>query len=170
MARNDLMEPPVRPDGLQIDDNRPGQERFWFAERVAHGVFALFVLVALLGLTGANGPLAEATVAGEAGRLTHPRVARWQTPFELRLVLETGPGEHQVELKSPQWGTLRVDDVQPQPAAAQAIAGGLRWTIAADEPAADITVHLTPTFFGRKVVAVSLRDAAPLTARVLVLP
>ena len=47
----------VRPDGLQLDEDRGFQRRFWRAERIAWGTFAAIMLAALSGLFGGSGPL-----------------------------------------------------------------------------------------------------------------
>jgi hypothetical protein len=87
------MEPRLRPDGLQLDEHRRFQERFWKLERVAWIVFAIVTLSALLSLTGAGGPLA--TVWSESGNavISYPRVARWETADESQIAFRPRDGE-----------------------------------------------------------------------------
>ena len=46
--------PNVRSDGLQLDEHRRFQERFWSIERLAWCAFALIVIIALLGGFGSG--------------------------------------------------------------------------------------------------------------------
>lgn len=51
--------PPIRPDGLQLDEHRQFQERFWTIERAAWIVFGMIVIAALAGAFGAGGRLPQ---------------------------------------------------------------------------------------------------------------
>jgi hypothetical protein len=80
-----VKHPPIRSDGLQLEEPRTFQRFFWRLERIAWCVFAFIVLLALLGLTGAGGPFSRATARFSAGSLEYPRIGRWLTPDELRI-------------------------------------------------------------------------------------
>ena len=54
----------ARTHGLDLDDDRPFQERYWRWQRGAWAVFALIVTAALAGLTGEWGKPAVVTGSG----------------------------------------------------------------------------------------------------------
>src|SRR5690606_25597894 len=78
MAKTQLQGPPIRKDGLQIDERRHFQEIFWTVERFAWIIFALILLLALLGLTGSGGYFAKTTQTLDAGTAEYARFSRWE--------------------------------------------------------------------------------------------
>ncbi len=86
---------PVRPDGLQINEHRGFQLRFWRAERIAWGAFALIALAALLGLFGESGPLNGRMLRFDSAEVTLPRILRAGSARDTLLTFRT-PGPHEV--------------------------------------------------------------------------
>lgn len=58
----DISIPPVREDGLQLQEERRIQRVFWTVQRVSWFLFGVVCLVALLGFTGSGGVFQKQTV------------------------------------------------------------------------------------------------------------
>ena len=130
--------------GLDIEVDRPLQERIWAAERAGWLLFALFILLALAGLTGKGGPLSRAVEAGPEGSIDYPRVARWQTSDEIRVTLNgSGAPQAIVELDSSFSRLLQIESVQPAPSTSSLTQQGLRLTFEVDGGALPSTVLLS---------------------------
>lgn len=110
-------EPRLRSDGLQLEEHRRFQERFWKIERIAWVAFAIVTVGALLGLTGAGGPLATASAESSNAVISYPRVARWETADELQITFRSRDGvpERMVTLSPGFAKTFQLEDVQPKP-------------------------------------------------------
>jgi hypothetical protein len=100
--------PGIRPDGLQLEEDRRLQERLWTAERVAHVVFALLVAAGLAGALGAGGPLASGTREIEGGEVDHPRILRWETSEDIVVRLDD-PAAPRLVLEGPVPESLALD-------------------------------------------------------------
>lgn len=119
--------------GLDIELDRPLQERIWVAKRVGWMLFALIILLALAGLTGKGGPLSRATEAGPQGSVVYPRVARWQTSDEIRVTLNaSGTSQAVVELDPSLSRLFQIESVQPMPSESRLTKQGIRLSFAAD--------------------------------------
>lgn len=65
-------QPPVRDDGLQLEEHRKFQESFWRVERIAWIGFGCILLLAILGMTGSSGYFARQALAFEGGLVEIP--------------------------------------------------------------------------------------------------
>ena len=106
---------PLRPDGLQLDERRDYQRRHWRAERVAWGVFGAVVLAALLGLTGAGGPLATTRLSIGPAEVMMPRVGRLQRADLLTIRLPDGGTLHEVRLGGGFADHYTLGTIHPEP-------------------------------------------------------
>jgi hypothetical protein len=88
---------PVRPDGLQLDDNGRFQRAFWRAERIAWGIFAAIMLAALSGLFGGKGPVNERVLRFGAAEMALPRILRAGKAMNVVLTFP-GSGPHEVSV------------------------------------------------------------------------
>lgn len=126
----------------ELDEDRPFQERFWNAQRVAWFILILIVIAALTGFSGQGGPFARATVSGPTGTIDYPRVTRWETSDEIRLTLGAGiGGQTVVEIGSAFPDLFQLEDIQPAPAESHAGPNGQR-----------LVFHLEPAPARREVI------------------
>lgn len=120
MKRNSSPAPAVRPDGLQLQEQRRFQLRFWTLERLAWGVFGLVILAALAGLTGAGGPWSQATVSLPSGAVVYPQITRWQAAEELSIQFTQRRPVHRLVLGSGFSQYFQVEGSQPDPESTRA--------------------------------------------------
>jgi hypothetical protein len=160
--------PPIRPDGLQMDEDRRFQERWWTGERVAQSLFWLVIAAALAGLTGRGGPFATATVATAAGELDAPRVARWQGSATLVARFHADRDRHRLELGGA-FASFAVESVTPQPLLAFADGRRLTFEFDGSGEGAVATLRLRPEAPGivRWSAALDGAPSAPLVTVVL---
>jgi hypothetical protein len=101
---------------LDLDSDRPFQERMWRFERAAWALMALLVIAAFAGFTGKGGPFAHARVQAGTATVDYPRISRWQTADSL--TVEFGPetsGRGEVLLPSAFTDSFAIESVVPQP-------------------------------------------------------
>jgi len=157
-----MEEPRIRSDGLQLSEHRRFQERFWKLERVAWIAFAVVTVSALLGLTGAGGPLATAS-----------RVARWETADELQIALQprVGAAERTVMLAPEFTKSFQLEDVQPQPS--KSSVSDLGQILVFDNPGTQggqITIHIRAQSVGRKPFTITIDGGTPNALTTYVFP
>lgn len=163
--------PAVRDDGLQLDEPRPSQERFWTAERWAWISYGLIVLAALAGLTGSGGPLSHGEATLGAGSLEFPRIARWQAADDMTVTFPAGSGERSLSLGRQFAEGFGLDDVQPAPERSEALPDGQRLVFRLPEGApAQVRLYLRPASPGLVRFEAALDGAPPVGVTVLVLP
>lgn len=115
--------------GLEVQEDRAWQEKFWTAQRVAWVAMALFIVTALLGFTGKGGPLASATASVPGASVHYPRITRWQSDELLTVTLPpSASGEVNLELSSSFIELFAVQSVRPQPSKSVATPSGHRFT------------------------------------------
>lgn len=143
MPAHPLPAPPVRPDGLQLDEHRALQRRVWRIQRAGWAVFALICLAALLGLTGGGGPLHAARLHLGPVEIELPRISRWQAPDELRLRVLEDDGPHRLVLDQAFLDRFEVERIDPRPETMRAAPRGqVMDFLALGPPPHEITLHL----------------------------
>lgn len=163
--------PPLRDDGLQLNDDRRFQERFWSFERGAWAAYALLVLLALSGLTGAGGPLAQATTASAAGEVEHPRVTRAGRADHLTVRFSGAGSVRRLALSEPFSELFDVETIRPEPARSRMGAEGLVYEFDADDdPVAPVRLTLRAEGPGVARFRIVVDDAEPLDVTTLILP
>src|SRR5690625_1681137 len=115
MADNAVSAPPERPDGLQIEEDRKFQLRFWRIQRLGWGAFAVVLLAALTGLTGSGGPWSEGHLLLAEGELRYPAVARWDARAQWSVTFDRVGSRRQLLLAGDLDHHFVVETIQPQP-------------------------------------------------------
>ena len=111
-------------DQIELNEDRTFQRRFWKAERVAWSIFIVVILLALAGLTGSGGWLAERSASTSAGDLRYPAVGRWQTGDSLSLEI-AGTRETIVEFDRAFLDLYEIRQMIPQPVSTAATSAGV---------------------------------------------
>jgi hypothetical protein len=146
---------------LQIDEDIPFQRTEWRAQRIGIALMFLFVLCALLGLTGSGGLLSRGE-AGEPGSPIHveyDRVVRRDTTSTMTLHLRGG-GSSAVRfwIASPYLEHAAVEFVSPEPESVSGDATRHVYTIHASSPDVRVTVAIKHRSTGRLRGEVGLVD------------
>jgi hypothetical protein len=158
---------PLRPDGLQVEENRPVQRVHWLIERIAWIMFLLFVVAAALGLTGSGGSFSTRTVAVGRSVLELPAIARWQAAESLTVEFGTDVATHEVLLGGTFLDKFLIEHITPQPLAQSYGPGGLNLKLQA--PQGRLQISVRPENPGTADLDIVIDDA-DATARVFVLP
>lgn len=170
MAKTQLQGPPIRKDGLQIDERRHFQEIFWTVERFAWIIFALVLLLALLGLTGSGGFFAKATETLDTGTAEYARFSRWEASDEIRFTFNGGAGMHRLAVEPVFFDYFQMEGVQPAPQRAFFNQDGLVMEFAAEQGApVDAVLYyrpLKPGYLSYRVVL----DGTDANLATIVLP
>ena len=171
MNKTDIARPPVRDDGLQLEEDRGFQERFWTIERWAWSAFGLILLLALAGLAGGGGFFAHATMNLEAGQIEYPRVARWESADEITAVFASDSSEHRLTL-SPQFSKyFQIEDIQPLPDSTLVSPAGEVMVFRAEGGSpTQVVLHFRAQRPGLARYDLSLDGGSPAGATTVVLP
>ena len=103
---------------IEIEEDLAFQRKEWFWQRVGIVLLSLFVLAALLGVTGAGGPLANGDIADPSGRIRveYARIVRREAVTELRIHLQSDPpGFIQFWIDAPYLEFVNVISIEPEP-------------------------------------------------------
>jgi hypothetical protein len=158
--------PPIRQDGLQVDEKRDFQERFWNLERVAWVGFAIVIVAALAGFTGGGGVFARQTVTVSGLAFDYPLVARRQAAETFKISLNQ-PAPTLV-LSAAFSEAFQLERVQPRATAERAESDGLAIGFEG-EPGGTVLLHARPQGPGLVSFAVTVGGETE-TVRLLVLP
>lgn len=161
-------------DGLEIEQDSAFQRRSWFVERVGWAGLALIVGAALAGLVG-PGPLSR-TSAGSPGlplELEYDRYVRShnQTDLQVRIEPDSGLGRARLWLDVAYLERVRLDGVEPEPAAVLALPERtvFEFRTGSDRPVA-ITFRVIPLRAGSVAGRLGLADGRYLTIRQFTYP
>ena len=124
-------------DDLDLNEDRSFQERWWTAERIAWGGFALIVVLALAGLSGSGGWLADTTASGTGGSVDYPRLSRWQADDTVSVTFAASSKTSRTLTLSNAFTSLfQIVDVEPRPTTSTATQDGedLEFRVAPDGP------------------------------------
>lgn len=133
---------PVRRDGLQLQENRRFQERYWTAERVAWVTFGVFLIAALTGLTGGGGPLAGGVSRMGDVHVQYPSISRWTATETFRFDFPSEEVAHLV-LETSFLDAFKIEGIRPEPKKSVAIPDGLRLEFAmAGKGNASVDIHV----------------------------
>jgi len=165
-----MQVPPIRDDGLQLDEKRNFHRVFWIVERVAWVVFAFILVLALLGLTGSGGYLSRITQTLSTGEVEYPRVTRWQATDELRASFKGGAQTHRLSLGYSFFESFEVEAIQPEPERTVTLPEGVAMEFAAEEGApVNVTLHMRSLHSGWVNYRLDL-DGDGVDASILILP
>lgn len=165
-----MEEIPIRRDGLQIEEDRRFQERFWTVERIAWCAFGLVLLAALAGLTGGGGPLSDGSRAVGSARVDYPKVARWTAPDTIEFRFGED-GTARILLAPDFLAAFEIEGIEPEPAVSSIGAAGLRLEIETDaKPTAPVILRIQPRFAGLARYAIGVGGSEPVTFSTVVMP
>ena len=126
---------------IDIEVDRPLQERHWLFSRVLWAIMLALILVALLGLTGSGGPLSRQQVAAGPAELDIPRVSRWEAADELTVEIDqAAPGEIEVMVPKKFGEIFAIESVTPQPSSVSATPDGYRYAFASTNGAGERSI------------------------------
>ncbi|GHD15051.1 hypothetical protein ACFOEZ_16770 [Tianweitania populi] len=163
--------PKIREDGLQLEEHRTFQERFWKVERIAWVFYGLIVVASLVGLTGSGGMLAAASQQQGDSQIDYPRVSRWQTSDMITLRLAPGGAERRITFSDSFFEQFQLEAVQPQ--TTDVIGQGGKQTLvikAEDKQPILVQLHLRPIHPGIADYAIAIDNAAPSALTTVILP
>lgn len=163
--------PSIRPDGLQLEEHRGFQERFWTIERIAWIAFGIIALLALVGLTGGGGMLAQQTLSLDAGEVTYPRVTRWEATDEIRVTFAADGPERRLTLSQSFAEHFQIEDIQPEPDSTAATAAGELMVFRAEQgQPAQVTLHMRALSPGLASFEIGLGEGERRPVSSLILP
>lgn len=137
---------------LEIDDDARFQTREWHAQRIGIVLMTLFVLAALLGLTGAGGVLNDGTAVSPSGdvRIEYDRIVRRSASASMTLRFHSDPpGFIQFWVSAPYLDAVHIESVTPMPQTVTVEAARQVYTIRAASPDVAVTVTLEHKTWGR---------------------
>lgn len=160
--------------GLQVNEDRAWQEKFWTAQRVSWIAMALVIVVAVLGLTGKGGPFASASARSASGTIEYPRITRWQSQEEVAVRLAPSAAGKVDLLLSPSFARLfSIKSVVPEPSSVATTGAGQRFTFEVGPGEDEKTIIFNVTT-GRPVlgqpVEARIGNLQPVRMNVTVLP
>jgi hypothetical protein len=102
---------------LEIDEDPNFQQKEWFFQRIGVALLFLFVLVALLGVTGNGGPMSRGEVGEPGGpvRVEYERFVRRGAQSTMKLHVRGAPGEMRFWVAASYFKHVRIDSVAPTP-------------------------------------------------------
>ncbi len=137
---------------LDIEEDLQFQRKEWIFQRIGVAFVGVFVVAAMLGLTGMGGPLSRAS-AGERGGavyVEYERFVRRGAKATLKLhVRSDPPGFIQFWVSAPYLENVIVDSVAPVPQTVTVEDARHVYTIRAASPEVTITVEMEHQTFGR---------------------
>ncbi|NDW32747.1 hypothetical protein [Salipiger sp. PrR007] len=162
--------PPIRPDGLQIDEKRRLQSRLWSLQRLGWLVFGVVVALALLGLTGSGGPLQKQVIEFTQAQVEMPRVSRWEGADAVKLTFHTASDTPEFTLNQAFMDHFKIERIQPEPVSSTLVTDGerFRFEAAGDAPHA-VKVEMRAMHFGWIRFVLAIGDERK-NAGILVLP
>jgi hypothetical protein len=148
------------------------QERVWIVQRIAWGLLVLFLIAALAGLTGQSGAFAHRQTAAGPAVVTYPAISRWQMADELQVEFDTAADRAELILPQAFLDVFVIESIAPQPASAEAIAGGQRYVFDIGPGQGPKTVHFAIRASQPKLmIRPKIRaDGNPAALSILVLP
>jgi hypothetical protein len=148
---------------IEIDEDLRFQRKEWIFQRIGVACMGVFVMAALLGLTGMGGPLSHAS-AGERGGPLHveyERFVRRGAKATVTLhVRSDPPGFVQFWVSAPYLADVIVDSVAPVPQTVTVEGSRQVYTVRAASPEVTITVEMEHQTFGRLEGEVGIVDGA----------
>lgn len=170
MAEQNSTDIRVRPDGLQLDEQRGLQAWTWVAQRVIWALCLGLVVLALAGGTGRGGPLATRQVQVADALVDLPRITR-RGATEIILIRFRADGQAAVlGLPADLAQRFEIQTITPRPVQESLTRDGIRLVFATDGPPPHVVaLHLRAREAGLLRGRLQLGDA-PLRFAILTLP
>lgn len=161
-------------DEVAVGADLDFQRRWWRMERIVWILFALLVLLDLLGVFG-RGPLAKAHLQTSDGsmQISYERVERFGTPSELRVHFGSQAvhdGLVQLWVSDNIVKPLGNRRVIPEPLKSVIGQGGILYTFPATNTPASVAFALEPASVGVQDVSMRIPGFEEVRAKILVMP
>jgi hypothetical protein len=162
---------------MEINQDQGFLKKAWTVQRVGWVVMVLLLLAALVGLLGGGGPLSQATAgaASDPLQIEYQRLARHQTPTELRLAL--GPtaardGVFRVWLARGFLQQMQITSITPTPERVETSEDRLvyEFPAAGGVSSTGVTFFVEPNQIGSLRGQAGLPDGPTLSLNVFVYP
>ena len=148
---------------IELDEDLQFQRKEWLFQRIGVVFMGVFVIAALLGVTGMGGPLSRAS-AGERGGPLHveyDRFVRRGAKATIKLHFRSDPpGFIQFWVSEPYLEDVVVDSVAPLPQTVSVEESRHVYTIRAGSPDVTVTIEMEHVTFGRLVGEVGIVGGA----------
>jgi hypothetical protein len=135
---------------LEIDEDMAFQRREWVAQRLGVVLLFVFVLGALLGVTGMGGPLSH-RVAGEPDgpvQIEYDRFVRRGGIAKIKVRLNGISGEPRLWISSAYLDHVHIQSINPRPDSVSIENDRHMYTIPTKSPRATITLEVEHETFG----------------------
>jgi hypothetical protein len=145
---------------FDLAEDREFQRAFWSVQRGAWLIFALILVLGLLGLTGSGGWFSRTSISTVHAEIHVPRIGRWQTGDAMEIESKVA-GALVVELRHNFLDLYQLGVVTPEPEAVVAGPSGVAFTFLV-EPRSAARFELEPRhpiFRGEADVVVNGRIA-----------
>jgi hypothetical protein len=148
------------PRSLEIDEDVVFQRKEWIFQRIGLGALFLFVVAALLGLTGMGGPLSRGHAGDSNGPLhvEYERFVRRGSSSKVTLHLRGAPGSIRFWVSAPYLEHVQIDSVAPAPDLESVEAHRHIYQIQAGSSDVTVTLNLTHEEAGSLEAEVGLVD------------
>jgi len=165
------------PDGAEIHQDLPFQQRLWKFQRIAWGVMAAIAVAALLGLFG-TGPLDEATAGREGSPLwlEFNRFGRLQSETST-LKVHLGPhaavgSQARFWLGRDYLESIQIQQITPRPESVEAGPDRDTFVVRVSDPSRDslVTLYFDPEKMGPLPGRGGLEGGKPLTFSQFIYP
>ncbi|NLE21841.1 MAG: hypothetical protein GX624_03525 [Actinobacteria bacterium] len=158
---------------LETSEDLSFERRWRRLERAAQVVGVALVVLAILGFSGAGGPLSRATTGDAGFRVDYPRVMRQQTPEYLVVELRRAtPPAAEVSFAGGLLRDAQILSVQPEPDSVSSGGSGTTYRFAVSAPRSlRVVLRFEHRSWGADDLVVRAGPGgAPVRATVLVLP
>ncbi len=136
---------------IEIDEDIGFQRKEWLAQRIGLTVLFLFVLGALLGITGVGGPLSHGEAGDPAGavHVEYERVVRRGAMATVTLHLRgSSSGPTRFWVSAPYFENITVESVAPPPDTVSVEPARHVYTVRAGTPEVTLRLHVKHTTIG----------------------
>ena len=138
---------------IELDDDLAFQRKEWLGQRIGIAVLSLFVIAALLGLTGSGGVLSHATAGERDGAIyiEFERVVRRGAKSTMTLRFHSDPpGFIQFWISAPYLADVQVESILPLPQTVTVEQSRVVYTIRAASPEVAVTLEMEHNRWGRQ--------------------
>ncbi|WP_217846752.1 hypothetical protein ACIPCF_18255 (plasmid) [Paracoccus marcusii] len=166
----DISIPPVREDGLQLQEERRIQRVFWTVQRVSWFLFGVVCLVALLGFTGSGGVFQKQTVYFADAVVELPRITRWEASDDLSIRFTTPQAAPELTIAQPFFDLFSIERIQPEPQETALASSAQRLQFVAEgAPPHEVSISIRSMHFGRASFDMTIGGETRMVG-ILVLP
>ena len=138
---------------IEIDEDLAFQRKEWLGQRIGIAVLSLFVVAAILGLTGSGGVLSHATAGERDGAIyvEYERVVRRGAKATMTLHFHSDPpGFIQFWISAPYLEDVQIESVSPLPQSVTVEESRVVYTIRAASPDVAVTLDMEHKRWGRR--------------------